>query len=170
MDVAVFDRQPAADPRARGATGAPDMSPRLRRVTTTPTRPLAGHGRTATRYALVAVLSAACWFGWMGWDRQYQTDPVTGVSSGPYEVWQVAGCVVSLPVVAVLAVRVLGGRRAVAAVAAAFTLAWVATTAPSDGSGLWLVGAVLVLLGTAAGVGLVALVGLVIRRVRAGRG
>lgn len=118
----------------------------------------------AARLALVAVLSAACWLAWLGWDTQYRTDPVTGDVSGPYEAWQVAGCALSLLVVAVLAVRALGGWRAVVAVAVPFTLAWVATSAPRDDSGLWAVGAVLVLLGTAAGTAVVALVTRAVRR------
>jgi len=127
-------------------------------VTTTPHHPTAGRGRTAAQYALVAVLTAACWFAWLGWDTQYRTDPVTGDVTGPYEAWQVVGCVVSLVAVTVLAVRALGGRRAVATVAVTFTAAWVATQAPRDDSGLWAVGALLVLLGTTAGAGVVALV------------
>ncbi|WP_318241574.1 hypothetical protein [Cellulomonas avistercoris] len=136
-------------------------------MTTTPTGPAARPGRAAVRYALVVVLTAACWFAWLGWDTQYRTDPVTGDVTGPYEAWQVVGCVVSLVAVTVTAVRALGGRRAVATVAVAFTAAWVATQAPRDESGLWLVGALLVLLGTAAGVGVVALVSGAGRRRRA---
>ncbi|MBO3094677.1 hypothetical protein [Cellulomonas dongxiuzhuiae] len=136
-------------------------------MTPTPTRPAARPGRAAARYALVAVLTAACWFAWLGWDTQYRTDPVTGDVTGPYEAWQVVGCVVSLVVVTVLAVRALGGRRAVATVTVTFTAAWVATQAPRDESGLWLVGALLVLLGTAAGAGVVALVAGAGRRRRA---
>ncbi|SFJ68834.1 hypothetical protein [Cellulomonas sp. KH9] len=137
-------------------------------MTTTPDHAAAGPGRTAARYAFVAVLTAACWFAWLGWDTQYRTDPVTGDVTGPYEAWQVVGCVVSLVAVTVLAVRALGGRRAVAAVAVTFTAAWVATQAPRDDSGLWLVGALLVLLGTTVGAGLVALVAGAGRRRTAG--
>ncbi|MCC2336423.1 hypothetical protein [Cellulomonas wangsupingiae] len=138
-------------------------------MTTTPPRTAAGPGRAAARYALVAVLTAACWLAWLGWDTQYRTDPVTGDVTGPYEAWQVVGCVVSLLAVTVLAVRALGGLRAVATVAVTFTAAWVATQAPRDESGLWLVGALLVLLGTAAGAGVVALVAGARRAAVAGR-
>jgi DMSO/TMAO reductase YedYZ heme-binding membrane subunit len=48
---------------------------------------------------VVAVLAAVLWFAWMGWDTHYQTDPVTQVTSGPYEAWQVVGCALSLLVV-----------------------------------------------------------------------
>ncbi|ADG73401.1 conserved hypothetical protein [Cellulomonas flavigena DSM 20109] len=124
----------------------------------------ASPAHSLARLALVAVLSAACWLAWMGWDTQYQVDPATGDATGPYEAWQVIGCAVSLVGVAVLAVRLLGAGWAVPVVAVAFTLAWVGTSAPSDESGLWAVGAVLVLLGTAVGTVVVALVVRAVRR------
>lgn len=129
-----------------------------------PTRPTRSRGRAAALAAVVALLAAACWFAWMGWDAEYQTDPVTGEVSGPYEAWQVLGCVLSLVLVTVPAVRVLGGRRAVLVVTAAFTVAWSIAPAATDESGLWLVGAILVLVGTAAGTSLVALVVRLLRR------
>jgi hypothetical protein len=107
----------------------------------------------------VAVLSAAAWFGWMGWDTEYDVDPVTQVSSGPYEAWQVLGCGVTLLLVLVGAL--LLGVRAVVACAAqtvAFTAAWTATAATADDSGLFVVGAVLVLLGLATATAVVAVV------------
>ena len=128
-----------------------------------------GPGRAVAGHLWVALLAAACWFAWMGWDTQYQTDPATGDVTGPYEAWQVVGCVVCLAVVTVLAARVLGGWRAAVTVALAFTAAWSITQASADESGLWLVGAALVLVGTAAGAGLVALVTVAVRRRRAAR-
>ncbi len=59
----------------------------------------------------LALLTAACWWGWLAWDHSYRHDPVTGVSSGPYEGWQVVGCVVSLIVLATSAMRWGLGRR-----------------------------------------------------------
>ncbi|UZN02816.1 hypothetical protein [Cellulomonas sp. S1-8] len=133
-------------------------------MTSTPTAP--ARGRTAARVAVVAALSAACWFAWMGWDTEYQTDPGTGAVTGPYEAWQVVGCLVSLVLVTVLAVRMLGRWRTVVTVAVAFTAAWSLTQAPTDSSGLWVVGALLVLAGTAAGAGVVAVVAAAVRRRR----
>lgn len=122
------------------------------------------------RYALVAVLAAASWLAWAGWDTQYRTDPVTGDVTGPYETWQVVGCAVSLVAVTLLGVRLLARRWAVVlTVAVAFTLAWSATSAAADDSGLWVVGAVLVLLGTAAGAAVVAAVAAAVGRRRAVR-
>jgi hypothetical protein len=105
-----------------------------------------------------AVLSAASWFAWMGWDTSYDIDPVTQVASGPYQAWQVVGCGVTLLLVLVGAL--LLGVRAVVACAAttvAFTAAWTTTAASTDETGLFMVGAVLVLLGVAAGSAVVAL-------------
>lgn len=97
----------------------------------------------------VAVLSAAAWFGWMGWDDEYQVDPATNEVSGPYEAWQVVGCVLTLLVVGVVAARRWRPFGTALVLPVAFTLAWSVTAASEDDSGLWGVGAVLVLLGTA---------------------
>jgi hypothetical protein len=113
----------------------------------------------------VAVLSAVLWFAWMGWDTQYQVDPVSQVTSGPYEAWQVIGCVLSLLVVFVGAL--LAGVRALwasAALTVAFTAAWTATAASTDETGLYGVGTILLLLGLAAGTTVVSLVVLGLRR------
>lgn len=101
------------------------------------------------RGALVAALAAACWFAWLGWDTTYQLD-AAGVASGPYEAWQVAGCVASLAAVVVLGTVAAGALVTVVLVTGSFTFAW-SSAASSDPSGLWLVGALLVLLGTAFG-------------------
>lgn len=104
----------------------------------------------------VAVLGVAIWFGWLGWDTEYQVD-AAGNQSGPYEVWQVAGCVLSL--MAVLVAAVFAGVRkfpAAAALTVAFTAAWTVSAAASDDSGLFAVGALLVLGGMAMGTALVA--------------
>ncbi|WBB68543.1 hypothetical protein [Micromonospora sp. WMMD812] len=106
----------------------------------------------------VALLSAAAWYAWLGWDTGYQVDPVTGATSGPYQAWQVVGCGLTLLVVFVGALLV--GVRPVPASAAltlAFTAAWAATWASRDDTGLYAVGAVLLLAGLAAGTTVVAL-------------
>ena len=98
----------------------------------------------------VAALAAASWYGWMGWDTEYQIDPVTQVASGPYQAWQVIGCVLSLLVVFVGAL--LAGVRplwASAALTLAFTAAWTATAAPEDETGMYGVGMIMVLVGLA---------------------
>ncbi|WP_243884684.1 hypothetical protein [Cellulomonas fengjieae] len=124
------------------STGGPDQS--------VPGGSPRGRVSVASRTALVAVLSAACWFAWLGWDTTYQTDPATGVASGPYEAWQVLGCVLSLAAVVALGSLVLGPWWTVLTVTVAFTIAF-SVTASSDETGLWGVGALLVAFGVAAG-------------------
>jgi hypothetical protein len=98
---------------------------------------------------LLAVATAASWFAWLGWDHEYQTDPVTGIASGPYEAWQVVGCVLTLLVIGVAAV-VLRVRPVLAALTMtiAFTVSWCVTEMPGDDTGMSGVGAVMVLVGT----------------------
>ncbi len=100
---------------------------------------------------VLAVTAFLAHAAWLGWDHTYQQDPVTGLTSGPYEAWQVAGCVVTLAVASVVA----GARHhpwlALAIIPAVFTLIWSIPAAQSDESGLWAVGALLILFGTAGG-------------------
>lgn len=109
--------------------------------------------------SVVAVLSAASWFAWMGWDHEYQEDPVTHVWSGPYETWQGVGCGISLIVVfcAALLLRVKP-LYASAALVVAFTSAWTWTAASSDETGMFMVGSIMMLVGlsmaTAVGSGI----------------
>ncbi|GAA1582289.1 hypothetical protein [Actinoplanes couchii] len=106
---------------------------------------------------LVAALSALAWFGWLGWDTEYQFDAATNSYSGPYEIWQVVGCGLSLVILLVGAL--LAGTREVAAAAAltvGFTVAWTIGAARTDQTGLFAVGAVMVFLGLAAASGLIA--------------
>jgi hypothetical protein len=113
----------------------------------------------------VAALSVGAWYGWLGWDTTYQIDPITQVSSGPYEAWQVIGCALSLLVVFVGAL--LAGVRPLVASAAltlAFTAAWTATAAPRDETGLYGVGMILLLVGLAMATAVVSLVVLGLRR------
>jgi hypothetical protein len=115
----------------------------------------------------VALLSALQWYVWMSWDTGYQTDPVTGEVSGPYEAWQVAGCALSLLVVFVGAL--LFGIRplwASTALTLAFTAAWTATAAADDETGMYGVGTIMLLFGLAAATAAVSLVFIGIRRLR----
>jgi hypothetical protein len=100
---------------------------------------------------LLAAATAASWFVWFGWDHEYQTDPVTGVASGPYETWQGVGCVLTLAVIGVLAAVRVNPVAAAVTMTVAFTAAWCATEMPGDSTGLAGVGAVMVLLGMGLG-------------------
>jgi hypothetical protein len=113
---------------------------------------------------IVAVLSAASWFAWMGWDHHYQIDPRTQEVSGPYEAWQVLGCAATLLVVLVAAL--LGRVRwfvAAPAVTVAFTAAWTVSAASTDETGLFGAGAVLLGLGLAVGTTVVSMIVLGLR-------
>lgn len=99
----------------------------------------------------LALAGAGLWWGWFAWDTQRSIDPATGSETGPYEVWQVAGCVLSWIVLAWIGVRMLRPLLVALVLPAAFTAAFALTGAGSDDSGLWVVGAVLVALGSFAG-------------------
>jgi hypothetical protein len=99
-------------------------------------RTLTGGARSAGAAAL-AVLAFASWFAWTGW------------GSGPgVAQWRFAGAAVSAAVLAVLAPRWLPRWLVVLVVPLSSTAAWAVVARASDDSGLWAVGAVLVLLGT----------------------
>ncbi|MDG4839702.1 hypothetical protein O7631_24515 [Micromonospora sp. WMMD967] len=113
---------------------------------------------TATRgtRALLGVLfltaaTVGAWLLWLGWDNGHTVDAETGATSGPYEAWQVIGCVLTLVLLAALAGRRLSPWLVVPVMTVAFTAAWTWRAASTDDSGLWAVGALLVLVGTAAG-------------------
>jgi hypothetical protein len=79
----------------------------------------------------------------------------------------VLGCVLSLAVAVILGTVRLGGLVTVVVTTLAFTVAW-SVTASADETGLWLVGALLVLVGVAVGASIVAaLTAAVLRRRRA---
>lgn len=102
-------------------------------------------------WAIFVILgSAGAWFAWMGWDQEYQVDPVTGLEHGPYEAWQVIGCGITLLAVALPAAW---GRhwKSVLLLPPSFTVAWSVTAAAEDMTGLWMVGAIMVLLGSILG-------------------
>jgi hypothetical protein len=94
---------------------------------------------------------------WLGWDHEYQTDPVTQAVSGPYEAWQVIGCVLTLLAVGLAAGVRLGPLVPLAAMPLPFTVAWSVDAAAKDSSGLWAVGAVMILFGSILGSGVIAL-------------
>jgi hypothetical protein len=95
--------------------------------------------------------TVAVWWLWLGWDTEYQTDPVTGSASGPYEAWQVIGCVLSLGVIAVVGGLFLRPWIVVPTMTVPFTITWSWAAAVTDNSGLWAVGALLVFVGLASG-------------------
>ena len=112
--------------------------------------------RTAVVALALAVAAVLAHVAWLAWDTTYQVDAVTGARTGPYEVWQVVACVFTLAVIAVLAGAARRTSEALAVVPLAFTVAWSVPFARLDDSGLWGVGAVMILSGLLAGVAVVA--------------
>ncbi|MFF5205809.1 hypothetical protein [Streptosporangium sp. NPDC000396] len=122
---------------------------------TTPAR----RRRVAAGARAAGLLAAATFVNymiWLGWDQEKDEAPYGGLS-GPYQPWQVVGVVLGLG-----ALAAAGGWRghpvaAAVAVTLTMTVCWSVDAATSDDSGLWAVGAVMVLVGTSLGVGVVAL-------------
>ncbi len=117
----------------------------------------------------VVVLTVVTWWIFLGRDVVQDFDPATGNVTGPYEAPQVIACVLVL--IALVVVGTLATRAwvAVLAVAVPFTAAWTILAQATDDSGLWAVGALLVLGGTLAGGALVAAITRAVERRRAAR-
>lgn len=108
---------------------------------------------------LIVVLAggaALSYEGWLGWDRQYDIDPVTGNYSGPYQAWQVVGCVLTIAVLATGAGLLRRPGLAVAVVPVVFMLLWSRDAARTDDSGMWAIGAIMLAFGSLSGVAAVA--------------
>ncbi|PFG34620.1 hypothetical protein [Sanguibacter antarcticus] len=110
------------------------------------------------RLLLLALLSAATWFGWFGWDTTYQVD-ASGNTSGPYETWQGLGAVLTIVSLVVVGTALRLGTALVAlATAAGLTAGFVITSAPQDSSGLWGAGALFLAVGVFLGAAVVSYV------------
>jgi hypothetical protein len=106
--------------------------------------------RPASVLAL-AVLTAASYASWIGWD-QNKTLGSDGYQHGPYDTWQVVGLVVSLAVLALAAGWHQHAVLGAVVISATTTLLFSVDAATDVGSdGLWGVGAVLVAVGAMAG-------------------
>ncbi|SCE87103.1 hypothetical protein GA0074695_1762 [Micromonospora viridifaciens] len=120
--------------------------------------------RTLLGGLLLAAATIGAWWAWLGWETGYSVNPETGEISGPYAAWQVVGCVLTLAVVAAGGGWWLSPWLVAPVMTVAFTVSWAVRAASTDGSGLWAVGAALVLIGTAAGSGVVSLGAHLLRR------
>lgn len=105
---------------------------------------------TALATLVIVALTTATWWT-LGRDTSYEVDPATGSVTGPYEAPQVIACVVVLVGLVVVAALVLPAWLAVLVVSLPFTGAWTIHAASNDDSGLWAVGAILLLVGTLVG-------------------
>jgi hypothetical protein len=117
----------------------------------------------------VVVLTVVAWWIFLGRDVVREVDPATGNVTGPYEAPQEIACVLVLAALVVVGTLSAPAWAAVLAVAVPFTAAWTIQAQATDDSGLWAVGALLVLLGTLAGGAVVAVVTRVVERRRAAR-
>ncbi|MGW6214748.1 hypothetical protein [Streptomyces sp. NPDC055109] len=97
---------------------------------------------------LLAALSVALWAAWLGWDQHRDVHP-DGSTTGPYEAWQVIGLVLTLlpPLCWAVSRRYVAG--AVAGTTAGLTIAALYDWS-DDSSGLFMVGVVLVMMGSLA--------------------
>jgi hypothetical protein len=100
---------------------------------------------------IVALLSAATWFGWLAWDTGYTVDAATGQESGPYEVWQVLGAACSLAILTVIAAGYIPPLPTAALVAVPFAVAAALTFLPADPTGQSGVGVLMIGIGTFIG-------------------
>ncbi|TYC25155.1 hypothetical protein FXF52_06515 [Micromonospora sp. MP36] len=107
--------------------------------------------RTLLGGLLIAAATVGAWWAWLGWETGYTVDPRTGATSGPYAVWQVAGCVLTLALIAGVGGWWRGPWLVAPVMTVAFTAVWARHAASIDDTGLWAVGAALVAIGTAIG-------------------
>ena len=106
----------------------------------------------------VAAATVAAFFVFLGRDTTMTVDPATGSESGPWSTAQVAGCLLTLLVVLVVAVLLrVPPLVAAAAMTVSFAAAWTVPAAADDETGLFVVGAILVLIGMAFGTTIVSL-------------
>jgi len=122
--------------------------------------------RTGAVVVGAAVAAVATWAAWLAWESGYRTDPATGAVSGPYAGWQVAGCVLTLVLVAAVAGWWAPPWFVAPAVTLAFTAAWAARAAATDDTGLFAVGAVFLLVGLGTGSALVCTIAWLVHRHR----
>ncbi|QCX26571.1 hypothetical protein [Nocardioides jishulii] len=102
---------------------------------------------------VLALVAAAAWFAWLGWDREYYV--VDGEQQGPYRAWQVVGCGLTIVVASVLAQWWTRSGWAIPLLAAAatvgFAIPWGVDAAMTDDSGLFVVGLIFLVVGAGAG-------------------
>jgi hypothetical protein len=97
----------------------------------------------------LVVLAAVTWFGWFA-HEEYVTSPEGNVS-GPYVAWQVLGAVLTLAVLVVVGARTLDVPLAATWVTIGFAGGFAVKGAMTDDTGLYLVGTLLVGVGTFVG-------------------
>ncbi|MGW0548536.1 hypothetical protein [Streptomyces altiplanensis] len=95
---------------------------------------------------VLAVVTVAAWAAWLGWDQHRDVQP-DGSTTGPYEAWQVIGLVLTL-----LAPLYWAASRRYIAAAVLGTTAGLTVAAyydwSDDGSGLFVIGVGMVMVGS----------------------
>jgi hypothetical protein len=105
------------------------------------------------------VLGALTWAAWLGWDRTASYDVITGTVQRPYVTLQVLGCALTVGVVTAYLAARWHPVAAATGVGLGFWVVWTAWASSTDGSGLWVVGAVMLAIGLAGGTAVSAALG-----------
>jgi hypothetical protein len=107
---------------------------------------------------LAGAVSVVGWLVWLGWHEQKHRVPGTHDLEGPYETWQVAGLIATLAVTVAVATWLGFAKNAVFAVSVGTTVMFSidAATQPSPDADMWPAGALLLFLGSFAGLALLA--------------
>jgi peptidoglycan/LPS O-acetylase OafA/YrhL len=113
----------------------------------------------------ITATAVAAYGAFLAWDQHKDRDPVTGVETGPYEPWQVAGFGLVLAAVAFAAGWFGRAWIAVALIPLSLAACFALDAATDNGAGgLWLVGAVLVAVGALVATAAVTALGALLRR------
>lgn len=117
-------------------------------------------GSTLIWALAVAVAVIAVYLAFLGWDQQRDTDPGTGAQTGPYQPWQIAGTAIGLVLTAFIAGRAGRGRLVAVVLPLTLTACFAVDAATDqDADGLWVIGAILVAIGSLLGTAAVAALG-----------
>lgn len=118
-------------------------------------------GASTPLWALLLVTAVvALYLAFLGWDQSPDTDPVTGAKTGPYQPWQVLATGAGLILVAFVAGRAGRGRLVTLLLPLALTACFAVDAATdSDADGLWVIGALLVAVGSLLATAAVAALG-----------
>lgn len=89
--------------------------------------------RRVAQTVVLAALTALSLLVWTGWDLATDCDPATGMSTGPWAAWQIAGTVVSVVALGVVATLRLPTGLVLGVVPLAYTVAWMGLSLTVDG-------------------------------------
>ncbi|MFH9615436.1 hypothetical protein ACH4MM_17230 [Streptomyces pratensis] len=128
-------------------------------------------GRTALQLRTIllqALLAAALWAAWLGWDQHRDVHP-DGTTTGPYEAWQVIGLVLTLLVPLCWSASRQDIVGPVAGITAGLTVAALYDWS-DDASGLFVIGVGTIMVGSLVTTSAIAFLIASLQRNRAGRG